>query len=212
MNDTRQTLIRAGADLFLRRSYQGTGINEVLKATGIPKGSFYHFFDSKEAFGVAVVRFHTEKLYNRWEKILLDGELMPRERLAVLLSSAAERLEMQDYSGGCPLGVMAQEMAALSEPLRLAVREGIDGCIERLSACICEGRIRGDIAPGIDAATAAECLFYALQGALIAAKATHSTDSVNAVRAMFLERLLPRSRPAPDRIETGMITAEETGS
>ncbi len=198
MHDTKRELIRAGAELFLRRSFQGTGINDILKTAGVPKGSFYHFFPGKEEFALAVVAYQAEMTSARWAAVLENSDLPPLGRVRALFDASMERLASADCAVGCPLGTMAQEMAGLSESLRRATDEGMRRIEAQLAACLREGQERGDISRGLDAEGAARFIWYAWQGALIAVKAAGSTAPMRDLKTMVTERFLP-APPAPER-------------
>ncbi len=196
MRDTKAELIKAGAGLFLRHSYQGTGINDILSAAKIPKGSFYHFFASKEDFALAVIACQAEEVRARWAVSLEDASLSPLRRIEALFDRGAERLEAGRFAAGCPLGGMAQEMAGLSEPLRMAANEALKKVEAQLATCVREGQECGEIAKTPDAADAARCIWFAWQGALIAAKAAKSADPVRDLKRIVTQYLLPAKRSA----------------
>ncbi len=191
MRETKHELIKAGADLFLRRSYQGTGINDILGATRIPKGSFYHFFAGKEDFGLAVIDYQAEAVRARWAALLEDASLSPLRRIQTLFDRGAERLAASDFAGGCPLGTMAQEMSGLSERLRQAVNTALQTVEGQLAACVREGQESGDITKDVEAAAAAQLVWYAWQGGLIAAKAARSTVPLEDLKRIVTEYFLP---------------------
>ncbi len=61
--DTKTALLQAGMDIMLEKGYSNTGIQEVLSSLGVPKGSFYHYFESKESFAVAIIQ-HFDQEYS----------------------------------------------------------------------------------------------------------------------------------------------------
>ena len=75
--EARSQLLSVGERLIRARSYKGVGINDILKASGVPKGSFYHYFESKEAFGLEVARFYHAQQMQAARRLLRDAEAAP---------------------------------------------------------------------------------------------------------------------------------------
>lgn len=191
MRDTKEELITAGTEFFLRQSYQGTGINDILKATGVPKGSFYHFFPSKEAFGLAVIARHRQEVGGFISKTLCNKKLPPLERIRAHMERLAAKVWGSDFTCGCPLGTLGQEMAAVSAPLRNAVAEAFQASRALLVDCLLEGQKNGSIRKDIRPEDAARYLMSALHGAIIMAKVEKSREPLRVAVAMTVERFLP---------------------
>jgi len=69
-NETREHIIQTGAELILRNGFRATGINTVLEEAGVPKGSFYYYFKSKNDFGLAVIDAYAEVYRQRLDQTL----------------------------------------------------------------------------------------------------------------------------------------------
>ncbi|WP_313651934.1 TetR/AcrR family transcriptional regulator [Pantoea sp.] len=123
-NETREHLLQTGEQLCLQRGFTGMGLSELLTQAAVPKGSFYYYFRSKEAFGVALL----ERYFARY---LQDVELQlnqtcgtPTERLLNHFRAAVELFVQQGHIVGC-LGVkVSAEVCDLSEPMRVALQQG----------------------------------------------------------------------------------------
>lgn len=193
MSTTKEKLIAAGAELFCARSYQGTGINDILKACGIPKGSFYNHFTSKEDFALAVVQFHRESTDEFLATNLCNAALPPFERIAAYIDAFNQDVIDSGFAVGCPLGTMAQEMANLSEPLRTALNAVFQIHEDRLTACIQAGQKQGSIAPRLAPGTTATFIMSALEGAQIMAKTCQSDEPLCGARHLIVDVLLASS-------------------
>lgn len=199
MNETsRDKLIDAAALLFLRQSYQGTGVEDILRATGLSKGSFYHFFPSKESLGEAVARRQQDRVLARWTASLQKENARAPERLALLLDGIAARMEKTDFAGGCPLGTMAQEMAPLSDPIRAILADGMTHLEKLLERWLRDGQEQGDIPAGLPADTLARGLWAAIQGALIMSKTRRSTAPLDDIRHFCAATLFTCNAARPD--------------
>jgi TetR/AcrR family transcriptional repressor of nem operon len=70
--ETRETLCRAGVAALTEKGFSATGIDEILKSVGVPKGSFYHFFASKEAYGSELITLYARYFVRKLDRFLLD--------------------------------------------------------------------------------------------------------------------------------------------
>ena len=86
--DTREALIRCGMEMLTEQGFMSTGIEGVLKRIGVPKGSFYHYFDSKEAFGQAVLESYGTYFARKLDRWLLRGAVPPLQRLSDFVEDA----------------------------------------------------------------------------------------------------------------------------
>lgn len=190
MRNTKEELIMAGAGLFNVKSYQGTGINDILKAVNVPKGSFYHFFSSKEDFGLAIVDYHCGQSARLLADTLGNPALPPLARMRKFMETTKQALSASQFTQGCPFGTLAQEMSALSEPMRKQLEAAFSMSREALSRCIKEGQNDGSIKNELDPAVSACFVFSALEGALLAAKTARSTTPLDNMMIMILDKLL----------------------
>jgi len=117
----RAALLEAGERLIHERGYNGAGVKEIVDAAGVPKGSFYGYFESKEALLVAVVERYWEDVQARHGALLSDPGRPPRERIAVFFAAMADDHELRNFALGCLLGSMALEMSNVSEDARASL-------------------------------------------------------------------------------------------
>lgn len=178
--------------LFLIHSYQGTGINDILKACGVPKGSFYFYFPSKEDFALAVVDYHIEQSREFVMQNLCNMELSPLNRIAAYLDSISKGMVDCNFAIGCAFGTMAQEMSTLSPKLRTALSKAFQIQVDHIIDCIQAGQAAGEIEPNLKPAKTAGFIMSSLQGAQIIAKTFLSEQPLYDVRDMILDTLLPK--------------------
>ncbi len=99
--DTKVRLLETGLELIRSQSYAAVGINDVLKAAKVPRGSFYHYFASKEAYGLEVAKYYHTKQLRDARQILLNGDMTALERLEAFFLQAYQQYERLDFSQGC---------------------------------------------------------------------------------------------------------------
>lgn len=172
---TKTTLLEAGKRIFLEKGYNNAGIESILQAAGVPKGSFYYYFESKEDFGLQVINQFGEYIHADLDRSLGDLALSPLERLRRHFQSVCERLESQQCRNGCLAGNLSQEMAAQSEVFRARLEEIFEGCVDRYAECLEQARLAGEIAPDLNIRELAEFWHNSWQGAVLRAKASRST-------------------------------------
>ena len=76
-----ESILKIGADLILKYGYNNVGLNKILETANIPKGSFYYYFNSKEDFGIQVIKFYSENSLVLLRTYLADSSKDPKERI-----------------------------------------------------------------------------------------------------------------------------------
>ncbi len=172
---TRDALLEAGRRIFLERGYNHSGIEAILQGAGVPKGSFYYYFENKEDFGLQVLDRFVDHFTLEIDRHLTDTSLTPLERLRRLTESACERLETQQCRHGCLVGNLSQEMADQNEAFRARLEEIFLGWGERFAICIGQAQLAGEIPHEIDAREFADFWLNSWQGSVLRAKTLRST-------------------------------------
>jgi TetR/AcrR family transcriptional repressor of nem operon len=190
---TRDLLLEAGKEIFLARGYNNSGIEAIVQAVGVPKGSFYHYFGSKEAFGVEVLNRFAECLNADLDQYLNDRSLSPMDRLRRLVESRCVRLETQQCRNGCLIGNLSQEMADQSEVFRARLDEIFKGWVGRYANCLREAQEIGEVPDDFDVNEYAEFWLNSWQGAVLRAKTIRGTSPLRTFQNVMF-RLIPQNR------------------
>ena len=117
--DTKAHLIRVGLETLTEFGFSATGLDTILKKAGVPKGSFYHYFKSKEAFGIALVNAYDDYFITKLKKLLTDSNTPPLERLIHFTQSAIMGMQKYQYKRGCLVGNLNQELNHLSDEFKI---------------------------------------------------------------------------------------------
>lgn len=180
--DARQHILDVARPLMLGRGFTAVGLTELLSSAGVPKGSFYHYFASKEAFGQALLdAYFSEYLAHLDDMLARPG-------------TAAERLMgywrfwLDSHDGQAPdcqcLAVkLGAEVSDLSESMRATLSRGIDGIVQRLARCIADGQAEGSLPASADPQTLASSLYQAWFGATLLVKITRQRAPLDAAMA-----------------------------
>jgi TetR/AcrR family transcriptional repressor of nem operon len=110
--EKKSCIISSGMDLMWDLGYNGTSVNDIVKAAGVPKGSFYFYFDSKEDFAVQTLREYFKESYGGMRKILFQDEESPLQRIKQFYATRIEELSKQiDDNRGCLACNLSSEVA-----------------------------------------------------------------------------------------------------
>lgn len=177
---TKTILIDTGIDIMLEKGYNNTGIQEILQKTGIPKGSFYHYFDSKEAFGLEIINCFDATYTEKVNKYLNDATLTPIQRIRKYCEESKQNFENQQCRRGCLIGNLSQEMADQSEVMRARLEEVLTKWRNRFAQVIKEAQDLGEVTTEFDHVQLAEFFLCGWEGSIMRAKTTKTTAPQNA--------------------------------
>ncbi len=182
----RIKLLETGLRLFGENGYNGTGIKEIVDEVGVPKGSFYNYFKSKEDFTVDIIGFYSETLAIHWDDLLAKG---PAEPLAALRNSfqmIISHHEQCEVRTGCLIGNLAAEISEASDLCRQKMHQATKAWKNRVSDYIRQGQSQGTIRNDISANALTDFIWNAWEGALLNMKIVESTAPVKeCVRLLF---------------------------
>ncbi|MCO1335417.1 TetR/AcrR family transcriptional regulator [Microbulbifer sp. OS29] len=180
--DTRQHLLDTGYSVMAVKGFSGVGLSEILKTAGIPKGSFYHYFKSKEQFGEALLEDYFQEYLKQ-----MDECFSVRDRSAADSLLAYFEAWMKSGDEGCDMHrclvvKLSAEVADLSESMRIILRIGTDRIIERLQKGIESAIEEGSLVLPMNAYSAATTLYQLWLGASLLSKINRSmTPMVDAM-------------------------------
>jgi TetR/AcrR family transcriptional repressor of nem operon len=171
-SDARPKILQAGRELMARRGYTALGVAEICATAGVPKGSFYYFFDSKQALAAAVIEEHWATQRAQWAE-LLGGDKPPLERLRDLFDATTEvQRTAQKETGavtGCLFGNLALELSTQDSAIRDRLQEIFEEQITMVTAVVDLARQHGDTQI-TDTHEAARALVAQLEGMVLFAK------------------------------------------
>ncbi len=190
--DTRDDIIKVGMELISTHGYSATGIGTVLQLAKVPKGSFYHYFPSKEEFGLAVIDRFAEGYERFLCGFLQERGVLPLQRLRNYMDAVilAVSLEEDGCVRGCLIGNLGQELAAQNETFRMRLEEIFAGWLQRLATLFEQARDVGEVAADVDAEVMAGVLLSGLQGALLRAKVQRSAQPIRELTDTLFSRFL----------------------
>jgi TetR/AcrR family transcriptional repressor of nem operon len=159
-----------------RKGFSAVGLTEILGGAGVPKGSFYHYFGSKDAFGEAMLDAYFEEYWAEMDALLGKPGLSGAERLMVYFANWRESQGAFDCQGRCLAVKLGAEVSDLSEPMRLALKAGTNGIIARLTTMIDIGCADGSLIVSDAPSDVAASLYHQWLGASVMVKIIRTHD------------------------------------
>lgn len=173
-HDTREHLLATGEQLCMHRGFTGMGLSELLKTAEVPKGSFYHYFRSKEAFGVALLERHYANYHARLTQHFASSEGNYRDRVLAYYEYTLEQFRQQGIISGCLTVKLSAEVCDLSEDMRTAMNNGATQVIALIADALEKGRGERSLDFPGDAQMQAQVLYSLWLGANLQAKMSRS--------------------------------------
>jgi TetR/AcrR family transcriptional repressor of nem operon len=180
--NTREEIIRKGADLVHAQGFNATGLQQILQAANIPKGSFYFYFKSKEDFGLEIIDYFNSIISSIFTRYLGDKNMPPMRRLEKLFECFETIFQKSGYTLGCPIGNLSLELADTNEKLRVRLEGVIDNLIAQIESCLEEAKGDKSLPAGLNAADTAHFIFHGFEGAVLHMKVVKSIKPFQAFR------------------------------
>jgi len=173
--DVRDNILSTGQRLMAGKGFSAVGLSEILAEAGVPKGSFYHYFGSKDALGEALLESYFEDYLAELDATLAQPGLTMAQRLLSYWQIWQDTQSFLDCQGKCLAVKLAAEVADLSEAMRLSIGRGTSGIVSRLAYAIETGAAEGSLAIEGDATEVAQSLYQLWLGASVMVKIGRNT-------------------------------------
>ncbi|MGA2781514.1 MAG: TetR family transcriptional regulator C-terminal domain-containing protein [Smithella sp.] len=180
--NTREEIIRKGAELIHAQGFNATGLQQILQAAGIPKGSFYFYFKSKEDFGLEIIDYFNAIISGIFTRYLNDKKIPPLKRLEKLLDFYEAAFQKSGYSLGCPIGNLSLELADTNERLRVHLEGVIETRIAQIELCLKEAKRDKSIPASLNTADTACFIFHGFEGAILHMKVVKKIEPFRSFR------------------------------
>ncbi len=193
-SNARQRLIQSAMELFHSRSYADVGVNELCQNAGVKKGSFYHFFPSKQDLTLAALDAMSDLFDRLIGEPAFAQDVPPLERVQRFFELIYQyQLSSAQNTGtmlGCPFGNLAVELSTQDEPIRLKVMQIFEIITGRLEHAL-EDAVASGVLPETDTAAAAQAILAYLEGVELLAKTRNDPDFIRAMAAKAVQLALP---------------------
>ncbi|MDX8379644.1 MAG: TetR/AcrR family transcriptional regulator [Gallionella sp.] len=195
--DIRQHILDIAKPLILRRGFSVVGLNDILCAAQVPKGSFYHYFKSKEAFGEALLECYFTDYLARLDKRLHQENITAAQCLMNYWTLWIETQSREDAEDKCLVVKLSAEVSDLSEMMRTTLQRGTNDIIARIANCIRLAITEGSFSKEINADMTAQTLYGMWLGATLLSKIRRDRSAFDGAMSTTLRLLnLSESRNA----------------
>ncbi|SDY01629.1 TetR/AcrR family transcriptional regulator [Nitrosomonas sp. Nm58] len=174
----RENLLNQGVAMLMEQGYHGTGLQEILDAANIPKGSFYNYFGSKENFGAEVIQHYVDPFIAQLAVHLQQSETNALAAIRHYFDELIMELEKNEFKGGCLLGNLMGEIGDTSEICRKSLQSAVGRYRDLLQSGLAKAQQQGTVRSDKSAEEMADLLINTWQGALLRMKIEKSSAPV----------------------------------
>jgi TetR/AcrR family transcriptional repressor of nem operon len=187
---TRDNLVQAGLRMIHAEGYAATGIQGIVESVGVPKGSFYNHFASKEAFGAEVIDAYFGRGQEKLRAFLCNADAAPLDRLEAYFDDRIDALTAAGFARGCLLGNFSAEVADHSVLVREHLAEHFEAWGRFFEDCIAEAQADGSVGDQIPAALLGRFLLNSWEGALLRMRAEKSDVPLREFKEVVFGKIL----------------------
>jgi TetR/AcrR family transcriptional repressor of nem operon len=178
--DTKTKILAVGRRLTAQHGYSRVGLNELLKAADVPKGSFYHYFSSKDAYGCALLEDFVAKYHDSLIETLNDPSRNAHDRFLAYFQRWKVKQTTPDFQDRCLVVKLSAEVTDLSVSMSAILKRGVDDIVKSLTKTLDEGISEGSIAPRKDTAALAQSIYHQWLGASLVAGLSGNDEALKA--------------------------------
>jgi TetR/AcrR family transcriptional repressor of nem operon len=189
-DSAKDRILTQAAQIIHKKGFNNTGIQEILESAGVPKGSFYFYFKSKEDLGLALIDHYAEGFGSMWRTVLGAPEMRSLKRLERFFEETRIMQEQDEWKSGCPIGNLTQEMGALNEAFQARLKKVLDGMKAAIRNCLAQAQVERDISPTLDPDATADFILNSWEGALLRTKAEGHTGPLVLFQKMIFDHVL----------------------
>jgi TetR/AcrR family transcriptional repressor of nem operon len=194
MSDTtRERTLDVGLRMLLRHGYNDLGVQAVLEETGIPKGSFYHHFASKEDFALQVVDRYMNDVHRGLDASLGDRTLAPLNRVRKFFELSRDKYREDGYLG-CMLGGLGQELSGVSPVFQKKIEACLGIIADRIAACMEEAQSSGDLRQDADPRHLANLIVDCWEGAALRSRLRRDPAPLDSMLDFYFAAVAPHVR------------------
>ncbi|MCK5036311.1 MAG: TetR family transcriptional regulator C-terminal domain-containing protein [Candidatus Sabulitectum sp.] len=201
--DTEKLILEKGAKLVRKNGFNRTSLKMILDEAGVPKGSFYYYFETKEVFGIKLIEYLHSSIIPVFASVANadSSDLEPLDRLKAFFGYFRTTFTSEEIMSGCPIGNISQEMAALNPRFRAKLTEVFKDITSPIAQCLQQAVDQGSLSGDTDPAELADFIVNSWQGALIALKVRNTAEPLLTFEKYVFDHLLKPERPAEQEPE-----------
>jgi TetR/AcrR family transcriptional regulator, transcriptional repressor for nem operon len=186
----RDKLLQQGLKVVLAQGYSGASVRDIVRAAGVPQGSFTNHFTSKEAFAEEVLDLYFSLVRANIEKTLRNDSLPPFRRLQVWFDAQIAFLKKAEFRTGCLIGNFSIEAGDQSELIRRRLIEFFKDIHQSIVYCLKAAVDAGELSPSTDLGEVASFLYSSWHGAILQSKVELSIKPLERFKRVLFEKIL----------------------
>lgn len=176
-NETKAALIRSGVELMTTYGYISSNIESILKQVGVPKGSFYYYFKSKEEFGKTIIASYDSFFAHKLDKHLTNVSIeSPLARITAFYEDAKQGMAKYDYNRGCLIGELIQEESLLPEGYAVLLEQVLQNWQAKIENCLLLAKNLNEISSDLNCKLLAAFFWLGWEGAVTRSKLVKKSD------------------------------------
>jgi TetR/AcrR family transcriptional repressor of nem operon len=194
---TREALIEIGIEQLSVKGYHGTGIKQILDAVNVPKGSFYNYFPSKEAFVAEIIRAYSAQGLQQLDAYVDQSDDEPLQKIKTIYEFMLEKFVDQHCQRGCLIGSLAAEMGNQSELCQSAMLQSVANWKRRVTGLIRQAQLAGAVRDDLSAEQITSVFWAAWEGSLLKMKMEGDVTPARETLYLMLDHLF---KPAAEAV------------
>lgn len=188
--EIRSRLLTHGGRVIHELGFNASGVQDIVAAADVPKGSFYSYFDSKEAFAAEVLEAYWDSIERRHGQVMYDARVGPLERIEALFDLLVRDHAAQDFRLGCLVGNLSLELSNASSDVRSTLECILSRWEGMIVARLEEAKQRREFAAERDSARVAAVIIEAWEGAVLRSKVERHGEACRRFQQLTLKHLL----------------------
>lgn len=194
---TRGAIVRRGTEMLTECGFLSVSLEHLLSRAGVPKGSFYYYFRSKDDFGCAAIENYAIYFSRKLGRLFLDRSNPPLDRLRSFAEEAKAAMIRYDFRRGCLLGNLGQEVVLLNPEMRNRIRDTFEDWEMRLARLLEEAVGDGSIPADVNTLSSAMFFWTGWEGAVMRARLSRSVLPLDLFLSTYLGTLRTAVTPEP---------------
>ena len=187
---TKKALLQEGMQQLAENGYHGTGIKKVLDVVKVPKGSFYNYFSSKEAYVSDIIEDYNAQALSMFDDFVAQSSLPAIEQLKAIYQFMLDKLSENKCQQGCLIGSIAAEIGNSFELCQRTMQLGVEDWISRITLLIVHSQKQGSIRNDLAARDIAEVIWSTWEGSLIKMKLDGDIKAPQKIIDLMLNQIL----------------------
>jgi len=188
--NTKELILEKGSEIVRLKGFHHTGIQEILNTAGVPKGSFYFYFKSKEDFGLQLIDHYANFFLGNADVFINDENFSYLNRLRRFFDFFLNYFETTNYKGGCTIGNLAQELGDINVRFRVKLNEIFEKMKSKVETFLRHAQNENEISKEIDISIASDFIINSWEGALIRLKVAKSSEPLRIFDKFIFEQYL----------------------